>query len=44
MIHFHDPYFSKSYTLHETLIQFCATTIHGKVAVQNYPISTVLTV
>ena len=30
MLHFQDPYFSDSYTLHEALIQSCATSIQGK--------------
>lgn len=30
MLHFQDPYFSDSYTLHEALIQSCATSIKGK--------------
>lgn len=32
MLHFQDPYFSDSYTLHEALIQSCATSIQGKAA------------
>ena len=30
MLHFQDPYFSDSYTLHEALIQSCLTSILGK--------------
>jgi len=30
MLHFQDPYFSDSYTLHEALIQSCSTSIQGK--------------
>ncbi|MGN7721986.1 phospholipase D family protein [Chitinophaga sp. 22620] len=30
MLHFQDPYFSNSYTLHEALIQSCSASIHGK--------------
>jgi hypothetical protein len=30
MLYFQDPYFSDSYTLHEALIQSCATSIQGK--------------
>lgn len=30
MLHFQDPYFSESYTLHEALIQSCSTSIQGK--------------
>ena len=30
MLHFQDPYFSDSYTLHEALIQSCSTSSHGK--------------
>ena len=30
MLHFQDPYFSGSYTLHEALIQSCSTSIQGK--------------
>ena len=30
MLHFQDPYFSDSYTLHEALIQSCAASIQGK--------------
>ena len=29
MLHFQDPYFSDSYTLHEALIQSCSTSIKG---------------
>jgi hypothetical protein len=29
MLHFQDPYFSDSYTLHEALIQSCSTSIQG---------------
>ncbi|MDI9310233.1 MAG: phospholipase D family protein [Limnohabitans sp.] len=30
MLHFQDPFFSDSYTLHEALIQSCSTSIKGK--------------
>lgn len=30
MLHFQDPYFTNSYTLHEALIQSCSTSIQGK--------------
>ena len=30
MLHFQDPYFSDSYTLHEAIIQSCSTSIQGK--------------
>jgi len=29
MLHFQDPYFTNSYTLHEALIQSCSTSIQG---------------
>ena len=30
MLHFQDPYFTDSYTLHEALIQTCSTSMEGK--------------